>query len=169
MITRDGLMQRWQSLAARERLVLVAGTALLVLILLYLIVEPVLLRRERLAADIPRLREDLVWMQSRLAELEQLQGTDNAPAQTKTALSVAMIEELLHEANIYDQVSDLRPVQGQSVMIRFKQVAYDRLLEFLSALRDRAAARVSLASIELVQDLPGRVEASLTLSSSPGP
>ena len=164
MITRDSLMQRWQSLASREKSMLVTGAVLLVLIILYLIVEPALLRRERLAGDIPRLREDLAWMQSQLAELQQLRGVDGASAQARMPLSVAMVEELLHQVDIYDQVADLRPVQGQSVMIRFKQVGHDKLMEFLSALRDRAVARVSLASIERVQDQPGRVEASVTLS-----
>lgn len=167
MMTRDQLIQRWQSLAIREKSLLAMSAALLLCIFIFLALEPVMLRRQRLAGDIPRLRDDLAWMQSQLAELERLQGTNGTSSRADAPLSVALVEQLLQQVDIYDQVSDLRPVQGQSVSIRFENVVYARLIEFLAALRTHAAARVSLASIRRIEPA-GHVEASLTLSPDAG-
>lgn len=167
MITRDGLIQHWQSLASREKSTLVSGVVLLLCTGIYLALEPALLRRGQLAADIPRLRDDVTWMQSQLPELEQLHGANNSST-AGTPLSVALVEELLRQSGIYEQVTDLRPVQ-QSVTIRFDKVVYAQLVEFLSAVRARAAARISLASIRRNPDHAGHVEASLTLSPDAGP
>lgn len=165
-MTRDQFIQRWQSLAVREKSVLLAGATILVLIVIYLLLEPALERRERLQSDIPRMRENLVWMQAQVPELQQLLGT-NAGRPSGEPLSVALVEDLLRQSGIHEQVSELRPVD-QSVSLRFDDVSYSGLIQFLSALTSRTAARVGAAGIRRLETT-GHVEASLTLKSDGGP
>lgn len=142
------------------------GVAILILIVIYLLLEPALESRNRLQSDIPRMREDLVWMQAQVPELQQLLGT-NAGRPSGEPLSVALIEDLLRQSGIHEQVSELRPVD-QTVSLRFDEVSYSGLMQFLSALTSRTAARVGAAGIRRLETA-SHVEASLTLKPDSGP
>ncbi len=154
----------WQQRVPREREILLSAVVLLVLILLYLLVEPLMQRRAQLEAEIPLLHEDRVWMESSLAQIEQLRGGTDAVDSDKSALTITLVEELLHAAGIHAQVSELKPASGQAVMVRFEAVAFTGLMEFLLQLKNRAAARPAMASISRVQGQDGMVEATLTLA-----
>lgn len=166
MMTRDHIIARWQSLATREKSILLGGTTLLVLIVIYLLLEPELERRARMQNDIPRLREDLAWMQSQLPELQRLTGT-NAGQPTGAPLSIALVEDLLRQSGIHDRVSELRPVDG-SVSLRFEEVSHAGLMQFLSVLTTRSTVRIAAAGIRRLESA-GNVEASLTLKSDSAP
>lgn len=154
----------WQQRAQREKTVLATGAALLLFVLVWLLIEPAIQQRERQLAEIPLLREDLVWMQAQLAEIAQLRGDSNPSMSGKAVLTIALVEELLREVELHGQVSELRPASGQGILLSFKQVPYTQLMEFLLQLRNRSAARISLASISRLQDQAGMVEASLSLN-----
>jgi len=164
MILLDKAQIWWQQRAPRERHVLAAGAALLLITIVYLLIEPVIQQRARMQAEMPRLQEDLAWMQQQVAAIEQLRGSRGTVNTATSGLTISLVEELLRESGVHAQVSDLRPGSAQSVVLRFNQVAYPQLMELLLKLRMRASARVSLASITRLQDQPGMVEASLTLS-----
>lgn len=163
---RDQLIERWQSLAVREKGILSAGAAILVVIVIYLLLEPALERRDRLQSDIPVMRENLAWMQAQVPELQQLLGT-NAGRPSGEPLSVALVEELLRQSGIHEQVSELRPVD-QTVSLRFDDVSYNGLMQFLTALTSRTSVRVGAAGIRRLES-SGHVEASLTLRPDSGP
>ena len=164
MILRAKLSFWWQQRMPREKAVLAAGAALLLLVIFWLLIEPAIQLRERMQTELPVLREDLVWMQAQVSEIEQLRGSGDTSRSGKAELTIALVEELLHTAGLHGQISELRPASGQSVSLKFDQVDYGQLMEFLLELRKRAAARISLASISHKQDQAGMVEASLSLS-----
>jgi len=66
------VMQWWRERAPREQALLGGGAVVLLLTVAYLMIEPVLEERRRLAAEIPQLRQDLAWMQEHLAEVQRL-------------------------------------------------------------------------------------------------
>ena len=162
-------IQWWQQRAQREKLVLVSAAVMLVMVILYLLVEPMLQRLAQLEADIPRLREDRVWMQDSLQQVEQLRGGSTAEGADKSALTITLVEELLHAAGIHTQVTELKPASGQSVTVRFDAVAFSSLMEFLLQLRTRSTARPVLASISRIADQDGMVEAALTIAPAGNP
>lgn len=164
MTSQQRFMQWWQQRAQREKLALASAVLIMVLLIVYLLVEPMLLRRARLEADIPRLREDSVWMQGSLLQVEQLRGGSTAEGTGKSALTITLVEELLHAAGIHTQVTELKPASGQSVTVRFDAVAFSGLMEFLLQLRTRSTARPVLASISRIADQDGMVEATLTIA-----
>ena len=161
---RAKIMDWWQQRAPREQYVLVTGAVLLIFTIIYLLFEPLLQQRQRIEAGIPLMHDDLAWMQARTAEIDQLRGNTGPAGTGKAVLTIALVEELLHSAGVHAQLSELRPAQGDAVMIRFNQVSYAQLMEFLVQLRSRAAARVILASIVRLDEQVGMVEASLTLA-----
>jgi type II secretory pathway component PulM len=169
MITGQVIGQWWQQRAPREKLVLSCAAMMLVLVILYLLIEPVLLRRAQLEADIPRLQEDKIWMQDSLRQLEQLRGDGSAPGAGQSVLTITLVEELLHAAGIHAQLAELKPASGQSVTVRFDAVAFSGLMEFLLQLRTRSNARPVLASISRIDDQDGMVEAALTLAPAGSP
>jgi type II secretory pathway component PulM len=154
----------WQARAHRERTVLVSGVLLVLCVSIWLIMEPVIQQRHRMLAELPKLEQDLSWMQDNVEQVNRLRGGNNAATTGKTALSVALVEEIMRDTGVHEQVSELRPTSGQGVMVKFSKVAYSQLMEFLFRLKDRAEVRVSLASISRLQDQAGMVEASLSLS-----
>ena len=159
-------IQWWQERAQREKLVLVSAAVMLVMVILYFLVEPMLQRRAQLEADIPRLREDRVWMQDSLQQVEQLRGGSTAEGADKSALTITLVEELLHAAGIH---TELKPASGQLVTVRFDAVAFSSLMEFLLQLRTRSTARPVLASISRIADQDGMVEAALTIAPAGNP
>ncbi len=161
---QERVLSWWEQRAAREKSVLAGGAVLLLIVIAWLLIGPATQRREQVEAEIPGLREDLVWMQAQIAEIDQLRGVTDPASPGKAVLTIALVEELLRESGVHGQVSELRPASGQGVLLRFEQVAYAQLMEFLLQLRNRAAARISLASISRLQDQVGMVEASLSLN-----
>lgn len=163
-MSRAKIMDWWQQRAPREHYVLVTGAVLLLFTIIYLLIEPVVQQRQQIEARIPLMRDDLAWMQARTAEIGQLRGNTGPAGTGKAVLSIALVEELLRSTGVHAQLSELRPAQGDAVMIRFNQVSYAQLMEFLMQLHSRTAARVSLASIARLDEQAGKVEASLTLA-----
>ena len=155
----------WQARARREKTVLVSGVLLVLCVSIWLIMEPVIQQRQRMLAELPKLEQDLAWMQNNVEQVNRLRGSNNAATTGKTALSIALVEEIMREAGVHEQVSELRPTSGQGVMIKFSKVAHPQLMDFLLRLKNKAKARVTLASISRLQDQAGMVEVSLSLGS----
>ena len=153
----------WQQRARREKTVLCSGVLLVLCVCIWLILEPVMQQRERMLAELPKLEQDLTWMQANVEQVKHIRGGNNAATPGKTTLSVALVEEIMRETGVHELVSELRPTSGQGVKIKFSKVAYPQLMDFLFRLKNRVQARVSLASISRLQDQAGMVEVSLSL------
>jgi len=164
------LVNWWQERVIREKAVLAAAAIILLLTFIYLAFEPILQERQRLATEIPMLREDLVWMQSQLSEIQQLSNPVTAEIDTSTApaLTLAMVEQVLRLSGMEDQVSDLRPLAGQVISIGLNKVSYASLIDFLYQLQQRSNAVVSQARINRVEGSDGVVNATLSLTPGKG-
>ncbi len=94
----------WLGLARRERAMTAAAAAFALLALLYLIaIEPAWRARERLGAELPRLREQAAEMESLAQEAKQLRSrgvsADSAEA-AKTALEQSLARASLGGARV---------------------------------------------------------------------
>jgi len=155
----------WEQRARREKTVLISGAVLVLGVCIWLIMEPAILQRQRMLAELPKLEQDLAWMQDNVDQVNRLRGGNNAATTGKTALSIALVEEIMRDAGVHEQVNELRPTSGQGVMVKFSKVAYPQLMDFLWRLKNKAKARVTLASISRLQDQAGMVDVSLSLGS----
>jgi type II secretory pathway component PulM len=162
------MLRWWRERMAREKLVLLAGAVILLLTTIYLVLEPVVQERERLQTEIPKLQEDLAWMQSHISDINRLRGVVGAATVPVQTLTLAVVEDALREAGLKEQTTDLRPAAGQGVQLVFDQVAFADLMELLSQLQRRIAARVSQARIDRLENMPGMVKANMSLVPTVG-
>ena len=155
----------WRSRADREKLILSVGAAALVMIILFLIVDPVIQERQRLSAEIPALEEDLEWMRENAAEIRKLRDGAGMPAGAGgQGFSLALAESILRNAGLEKSVTELRPLAGQGIRLTFGEVEYGVLMEFLHQLQVMSGARITEARFVRLDDKPGMVEATLALA-----
>ncbi|MEF8792644.1 type II secretion system protein M [Thiohalorhabdus sp.] len=154
----------WAERAPREKAALVAAGLAIVATIAYWAIAPVVQERNRLAREIPELRQDLSWMQDHLEEIRRMRAESGGSGQSSKAnLTPAMVEQSLNGAGLAEQLEGLRP-EGDGVRLVFEEVAFAELLEWLAAFRRRSAAVAKGARIERVDEAQGRVRARLTLA-----
>ncbi|SCY16532.1 type II secretion system protein GspM [Thiohalorhabdus denitrificans] len=161
------LREWWRERPPRERAVLAGGGAALLLVLAYLLIEPHLAERQRLAREIPELREDLSWMREHVAEVKRLGGESAGPAsgsvEGERSFGPALVEDSLRGAGLADEVETLRSSGDEGVQVAFTRVAFPELAGWLGDLRQRSGAKVRTARIQRNEEQEGVVEAELTL------
>lgn len=160
----ERLVRWWVSLQSRERRVLGIGTALLSLVLAYLLVfEPAWVGRQRLQAELPKLRAQLAQMEGLATEARRLSGQAATSGTATPQQLKVQLEQSIAAAGLQSSVSQLT-VSGELIDLRFKSVAFPVWLQwFDSALRE---TRLRAVDIAVERDAaPGFVSARLTLES----
>jgi general secretion pathway protein M len=153
----------WASLQARERRVLGAGAALLGLALVYLLAfEPAHVGRQKLQAELPKLRAQVAQMEGLAAEARRLSGQASQVADSPQQLK-AQLEQSIEAAGLKASLSQLA-VSGELIDLRFKGVAFAAWLGwFDAALRETRLRAVDVAIDR--ETAPGTVSVRLTLES----
>ena len=153
----------WASLQSRERRVLGGGTALVVLTLLYLVAfEPAQVGRQRLQAELPKLRGQLAQIEGLAGEARRLAGQAPQGAESPQQLK-AQLEKSVAAAGLQSAVSQLT-VSGDLIDLRFKGVPFAAWLAwFDSALRETRLRAVDIALER--EAAPGVVTVRLTLEA----
>ena len=154
----------WQSRIPREKRVLSAAAVALLCVVLFLVMEPVVKERQRLSAELPQLRADLAWMQSRVADAKRLRAMrGSATTESGQGLRLAQVENILRGVGIQDQISGLRPLDKQGLSVSFSDVAFSDLVEFIFRLQDSGQGRIAKAQVNRIEDQSGVVSADLAL------
>lgn len=146
----------WNERTPRERSLLMAGSALLLLLLIwFLLVDPALDGRARWQKDLPALRADHAQMQS-LA-----QQASAAPASTTAAKPAdrAAIERSLNDAGLKPQSLN---VGDDLVRARFTDVSFSALTDWLQRAQRDSRLVVTEASVNARERID-RVDASVSL------
>lgn len=153
-------MRAWlETLAPRERALVLGGGAIALLILLYLLaVEPALEAREQRRERLAQLERELAWMRGAAAELQQLGGA--AAAATGDRPPYLAVDRALREAGL-PRPRSLEPVGADGARVELEAVAFDVLMRVLERLRARDGLQVTRARFTRLG--PGQVEAGLTL------
>jgi general secretion pathway protein M len=153
----------WASLQARERRVLGAGVALVVLALLYLVAfEPAHVGRQRLQVELPALRTQLAQIEGLAGEARRLSGQAPQGADTPQQLK-AQLEQSIAAAGLQGAVAQLT-VAGDLIDLRFKAVPFAAWLGWF----DSALRETRLRAVDIVierEASPGIVAARLTLEA----
>jgi general secretion pathway protein M len=150
--------QWWIGLARRERVGVIAASALVAAALLYLLaLEPAWRSRARLAGELPRLRAEVVELDALAAEAKTLKvrtRTPESPAQTKAALTKLLAKRLIAESAIRDD--------GERFVVSARRADAAAWLSWLQEASSELALRVSAARMSRVA--PGVVDAEVTLA-----
>ena len=154
-------MKAWlQSLAPRERLVVIGGGLVVLCVLVYLVViEPMgaaYAEREKRVAELER---QVAWMRSAAAELRALGVSDGSGGGDRRPPYLAA-DRALRESGLR-RPERLEPVGAEGARIELEGVAFDRLLPVLERLRTRDRLRIARARFERTGT--GLVDASIDL------
>ena len=149
----------WMARQPRERRVLGIGAAFLLMLLIWLsLIDPALKARSRWQQTLPAWRSQLAQMRAIAAEIAASPARSTA-AVPVAELSRAGLERSLREKGL--QVQNLT-VSDRRVSANFSDVPFAALTEWLQQAQSSVRLVITEANIT-ARDLPGRVDARLTL------
>jgi len=150
--------QWWIGLSRRERLAVIAASAVVAIAVLFLVaIEPAWRTRARLASELPRLRAETVEMDALAAEAKKLKVRTRSaepPAQTKAALT-----KLLAERNI--AINAIRE-EDERLVVSARRADAAAWLSWVQEASSELPLRVSAARMSRVA--AGVVDAEVTLA-----
>lgn len=158
-------LQSWfLSLQKRERMMVLSGAAALIIIMLYLIIwEPVFSGITNQQQRVISQRKILNWMQNAEVEARSLKasGGNVNSALMKQSISRA-IETSAVSAGIRDAIAKIEARDKKSTRVQFKNVDFNRLMQWLGALESRYGISIKSANIDKA-DSTGVANAKITL------
>ena len=156
-------MKEWfESLARRERRMVVAAALFVLLFLIYLlIVSPLMTANETLSQSVAEKADDYEWMKSRATDARSrvLASTDGEKDDNRTL--IARVTSELRTKNITPV--QVRPEGETRLNVILRDVNFTHLMDRLDHLQSNFAVHVAKASIEPGSET-GLVNAQLTLA-----
>lgn len=142
----EAIIQWWRTLASRERnLVIAAGAVLLIAFVYLLAFEPAWVGRQKLAKELPQLRAQVAQMDSLSAEARRISGmaaTTETPAALRraveTSISSAGLKPFMSQGNF----------QGELIDLKFNAVPFAQLAAWLDATIRETRVRVVDANVQ---------------------
>ena len=155
-------MQRWQLLAARERRIVIAGAALLLIAAVWLwLFEPAWQARQSLQAELPTLRTQLARID---ALAEEAQRLSSIPAGSDSPqLLRTQLERSIESAGLSSALGQLS-VNGSLFDLRFDGVPHAAWLAWVDTTTRELRLRVADVSVTR-EAQPGLVSVRLALET----
>ena len=154
----------WDGLATRERLILLAGGALLTVMLLWaLLWQPLVSEVRRMEDEVAAQRENLRWMQASAAELQQLRGSGAQAAAGLGGRSLlGAADQSARSAGLGSGLKRIEPDGADAVRVRLEGVSFDKVILWLDGLAREAGVIASSVTVERTE-APGLVNVRLSL------
>jgi general secretion pathway protein M len=161
-------MRAWfDSLETRERMMVVAGSALLVLFLLYVLVwSPVHSGYDALRNTVEEQRTTAIWMQESAQTLATLKLSSGRAAQGRGGKSLLSVADSTARAHgLGPALKRVEPEGSDSVRVWLDGASFDVLVKWLGALSTLHGVGAESATVER-SAATGRVNARLTLQAT---
>jgi general secretion pathway protein M len=161
-------MKAWlDSLAARERVMVMAGAVVLALFLLYaLIWSPVRSGYLELQESVVGQRDTLVWMQQSAQQLAQLKRSRGAVASGLGGQSLlALADRTARADGLGDALKRVEPEGSSNVKVWLEGASFDVTVGWLASLSKKYGVNIDTVTLERVSETAGRVNARLTLQA----
>jgi len=159
---KQRLYARFAALAPRDRIIALAGAALLIVLVFYLaVLLPLHKSIDTRAAGVARKQADLAWMRSVSGDLQALGALQ--PAGGATESLVVLIDRSAHESGLGDALTGQTPNGNSSIRVRLEGAGFDSLVQWLGKMQQQYGVAVESAAIDRTGK-PGVVNASLVLN-----
>lgn len=159
-------MRDWfETLESRERIFVLGGAAVVVIVLLYAFVwAPLDKGHKTLEASVVAWERSLAELRP-LQGLQQASGTAGPAAGVNTQQTPVVIVDLTLRARGLDRsLKRSQPTTSNGIRVEFESVAFDDLVLWLDDLSRQYAMHVSSGSLSTASRAgPGRINATLTL------
>ncbi|MEO7558207.1 MAG: type II secretion system protein M [Gammaproteobacteria bacterium] len=162
-------MKAWfMQLAAHERRLVIAGAALLVIFLLYLLAwEPLIKHRQELRQTVKEQQALVEWMRQAAREAEQLRAAHSGGAGKLPAGQslLAVVDQSAKSSGLGTAMKRVEP-EGQDIArVWFEQAKFDELVLWLEGMQRNFGVGVVSIVLER-QDQPGLINARVTLQGA---
>jgi general secretion pathway protein M len=163
-------MKDWyESLDVRERRILFAGAAVLVVALLYLLAwEPLVNKISVLEKSNQENQKLLSWMEQSAVEAKQLQvklKSSGASGRSKGQSLLGTIDRTAKTNKLAKSVKRVQPDGQTKARVWLENVSFDSMVSWLEKLQRQQGIRIVTSVIEK-QDEPGLVNARLVLEGA---
>lgn len=158
------LRDRFNTLQFRERMLLIGGGIVLLILAFYLwVLEPLSNDLDSLRSRVQGGEAQLSWMNNASNEVKTLRATGSGTGTTDTTTSlITVVERTASQIGIRPQVKRMEPQGNNKLSIELVAVPFDPLMEWLGNLEQSFAAKViQLSSTRSA--LPGRVDARIII------
>lgn len=153
---------RLAQLAPRDRLVLLGGLVLGVLILGYLLLlDPIFSARDELRASARQQEQELAWMREAAQEARRLMGAESAAAPGGSSL--AAIDASARQLGLGAALKRVEPGGRDEVRVWLEDASFDELLRWLALLQGSHGISAGEVVVEPGRSGTGLVNARLTL------
>jgi general secretion pathway protein M len=159
----------WLTKSPREQLALIAGAAVLLLFLLYLMAwQPFSDALEQKRQLVKGQQATLSWMESQMPEILRLRGNQvkTGKAGNNEAL-LTLVDRTAKQSRLRQQIQRIKPQGDKSVQLWVEQAAFDTLMKWLDELTEQYGIVIDSLNIDR-QDLPGLVNARVVLQRGGG-
>lgn len=161
-------MREWlEGLEARERLLVMAGAALLVVFLVFVLVWlPVRAGYNSLKESVAEQRDTAVWMQRSAQQLAGLKRSSGAgPTGLGGRSLLAVTDSTARAGGLGEGLKRVEPEGSDSVRVWLDGAPFDVLVKWLATLSATHGIQVDTATLER-SEAAGRVNARLTLQAT---
>jgi general secretion pathway protein M len=153
-----------QSLNARERVLVIGGGILVVLVAIYMLVlAPFYKSIDQRADRVSRKAEDLAWMQSAAGDLTALAASGATAAEATGESLVVLVDRTAREAGLGGKVTGQTPTGDAGIRVRLEQAPFDVIVAWFAVLEQRYGIAIESVSIDRTADA-GLVNASVVLT-----
>lgn len=159
-------LQHWyHGLQQRERQLVLAASAVIIVTLLYLIIwEPIVKGVDDQALKYQTQAEILDWMQAAAAEVSTLKASGAAKRTTNSSQPVSLlVEKSIATAGLKPYLRKLESTTDKGARITIDAASFDQVLLWLSTLQTQYGITVTSANLDR-DDKAGAVNVRMTLN-----
>lgn len=156
------------TLKPRERLIVLVGGALVIVVAIYTLgLAPLYKSVHERSERVARKEGDLAWIRSVVGEI-QARGAANPMSSGPTDESlVVLIDRTARECGLSSALTGQTPNGDEGIRVRLESAAFDVLVGCLATLQQTHAVRIEAAQIDRTAK-PGMVNANLVLNRAGG-
>jgi general secretion pathway protein M len=160
----ERLRLHWDQLQARERRVLAAGAAAVLVMAVYVLAwEPLVDGRARLQGEVTEQRALLAWMEQSAREVQALRGS-RTPQRNSGQSLMAVVDRTARAQGLGTALERVQPDGERAVRVWLKQAPFDQSLRWLDQLITAQGLRVTGLVVERGSEA-GKVDARITLEA----
>lgn len=157
------MIEYWNRLASRERLIVVLGGGVLLLVLYYfLVIDPLRAQSKNLKTQIQAQQASLAWMKQAQQEVLSL-SKSRGPQHSLQGSLFATVDRQAAQYSLKPALKRLEPVGEDKVKLTFEQADFQNLINFLAQMQELYHVSVQTLSIQR-GTRSGYVDARMELS-----
>lgn len=137
----------WETLSARERLLVIGGLGLTLALLGYVLVwEPFRTSHRQLQQRVAEQRADLIWMRQAAREVKRLSGNAGTSPTRDGRSLLTLVDQTARAAGLASALKRVAPQGEDKLSAQLDGVEFDKLIPWLGTLEhDHRIAIVNLS------------------------